>query len=210
MAYQGIRYKIKYYLVPKLKSQTQSPMATKFSKFFMAFSLLISLATSAQQNNMDGDSAKNEIKLNASNLIAFSFLDGSYEYLINEESSFGIGILASFSDNEINDEYRTFSLTPYYRQYFSKGYAKGFFVEGFGMLNTGEDDFFDFNEVTQTGTERTETYTDFALGISLGGKFVTKRGFVAEVYGGIGRNLLGNSSFTEIVGRGGISLGYRF
>lgn len=178
--------------------------------FFSTALFIVSLLAYSQEATPDLSQDKNEIKINATNLIAFAFLDGSYEYLINEESSFGVGLLFSFSDNDINDEYRTFSLTPYYRQYFSKGYAKGFFVEGFAMLNTGEDDFFDFDEITQTGSTRLENYTDVALGISIGGKFLTKRGFVAEVYGGIGRNLLGNSSFTDIVGRGGISLGYRF
>jgi len=48
-----------------------------------------------------------------------------------------------------------------------------------------------------------------AVGISAGAKFLTKRGFIAEIYLGIGRDLLGNSD-DEIVGRGGISLGYRF
>jgi hypothetical protein len=38
---------------------------------------------------------------------------------------------------------------------------------------------------------------------------VSKRGFVAEIYAGIGRDLFGNSDI-EIVSRGGISLGYRF
>jgi len=48
-----------------------------------------------------------------------------------------------------------------------------------------------------------------AAGISVGGKFVTKRGFVTEIYLGIGRDLLGNSDI-EVVGRGGVSIGYRF
>ena len=37
----------------------------------------------------------------------------------------------------------------------------------------------------------------------------TKRGFIAEIYAGIGRDLLGQSEI-EVVGRGGISIGYRF
>ena len=73
------------------------------------------------------------------------------------------------------------------------------------MLHSGEEEIFSefLNQY------RAEDYTDFAIGISAGGKFVTKRGFIAEVYLGIGRDLLGNSDI-EIVGRGGISIGYRF
>ncbi|HEX9600141.1 MAG TPA: DUF3575 domain-containing protein, partial [Mariniflexile sp.] len=54
-----------------------------------------------------------------------------------------------------------------------------------------------------------EKYTDLAIGVSAGAKFITKRGFIAEIYLGIGRDLL-NQSDIEVVGRGGISLGYRF
>ena len=116
----------------------------------------------------------------------------------------------NIGDDNFLDEYRTFSLTPYYRQYFSKGYAKGFFVEGFGMLNTGKEEYYSYNDITGFEEVTDDKYTAFALGISVGGKFVTTRGFVAEIYGGIGRNLVGSDYFTDIVGRGGISLGYRF
>ena len=54
-----------------------------------------------------------------------------------------------------------------------------------------------------------EDFTDLAIGLSAGFKAVSIRGFVAEVYLGIGRDLLGNSDL-ELVTRGGISLGYRF
>jgi len=148
----------------------------------------------------------NEVKWNATNLIGFSFLDFSYEYLINEESSFGVGVLFNVGESDALDEYRTFSLTPYYRQYFSKKYARGFFVEGFAMLNSGEDEEYYYSSDEYTS----ESYTDLALGISIGGKFMTKRGFVTEIYLGIGRNLLDTADYTEVVGRGGVSLGYRF
>ncbi len=177
----------------------------------IAFSMLISSAALAQEQVTDVVFDKHEVKVNVSNLLLLSFLDGSYEYLINEETSFGVGVLASVGGDILDlDEYRTFSITPYYRQYFSNGYAKGFFIEGFGMLNSGKDEFYTFNEPNFTEEIETEKYTDFALGISVGGKFVTKKGFVAEVYGGLGRNLLNSSGFTDFVGRGGISLGYRF
>lgn len=152
--------------------------------------------------------ARNELKANVSNLIALAFADVAYERLLNEESSVGLGILANInqgSDNDFLDAYREFSITPYYRQYFSGGYAKGFFVEGFGMYNTGNDgDFFGDDTVTDAN------YSDFALGVSIGGKFVTRRGFMVELYGGLGRNLLDADFSPSLVGRGGVSLGYRF
>ena len=87
---------------------------------------------------------KNEVKINAFNLIAFKFVDITYELLLHEEASVGINVLFNLSDDGEYLDYRTFSLTPYYRQYFSNSFAKGFFIEGFGMLNTRRNDSYDY------------------------------------------------------------------
>lgn len=181
-------------------------------RYFTCLVLLaLSLNLVQSQEGVIDAQAHNELKINASNLIAFTFVDVSYETLLNEESSLGVGILVNVGDDNFLDEYRTFSLTPYYRQYFSKKYAKGFFVEGFGMLNSGKEEYYVYDNISGTDYLTDDKYTDFALGISVGGKFVTNRGFVAEIYGGLGRNLIGgNQNFSEVVGRGGISLGFRF
>lgn len=97
-----------------------------------------------------------------------------------------------------------------YRCFFSDtNLARGFFVECFGILNTFEDEISYFSSQSQT-----ETISDFVLGVSFGGKFVTKSNFTAEVFLGIGRNLFNNNKDNynnySIVSRGGISLGYRF
>ena len=156
----------------------------------------------------------NELKLNMTNLIAFKWFDVGYERTINEESSFGIGLLTRIGsdkdDNDGLDEYRTFSLTPYYRHFFSKKYAQGFFVEGFAMLHSGKNDYYyDYDPVNDLYNYETDKYTDLAIGISAGAKFVTKRNFIAEIYLGIGRDMLDQSDI-EVVGRGGIALGFRF
>jgi hypothetical protein len=155
---------------------------------------------------------KYELKINAFNLIGLSALDLSYERLINTESSYGVAVFYNFTD--INDDIgfpKKFSLTPYYRWFFSEStFARGFFVEGFGMLNTYQDIYY------RNNSESIENDTSFALGISVGGKFITKSGFTTEVYLGVGRNLINNNNNEDdyfefnIVGRFGISLGYRF
>ena len=117
---------------------------------------------------------KHEVKINGLSLLAFEWLDVSYEYLINEESSFGIAALVAIDESEVFSYYRNSSLTSFYRRYFSTHYARGFFVEGFGMLHTYENETFDFNG---SGNYRQEDQTDFAVGISIGGKFTTKKGF---------------------------------
>jgi hypothetical protein len=155
---------------------------------------------------------RNELKIDAFSLIAFSSLDINYEYLLNKDTSLGIDVFYNFGDpNSDSDLYfaRKFSLTPYYRWFFSEErFARGFFVEGFGMLNTFEDDiYYSYSSI------RTEKETSFALGVSVGGKFVTKSGFTAEVSLGVGRNLFNTNNINidnSLVTRGGISIGYRF
>ena len=180
-------------------------------KIVLTSVLMLSVIFLGRSQDISNDSqTRDELKINAFNLIAFTYMDLSYERLLHEEASLGVSVLFNIgNDNELLDYFRDFSITPYYRQYFSKQYAEGFFVEGFGMLNSGEDYYNSFDDQGNE-TNSGETYTDFALGISVGGKFVTKRGFIAEIYTGLGRNLLGDDTAPEIVSRGGISLGYRF
>ena len=167
---------------------------------------------------------KYELKINTFNLIAFAALDISYEKLVNENSSYGIAVFYNFSDfaEDAIAYPKKFSITPYYRWFFSENkYARGFFVEGFGMLNTYQDIYSNYDYDSYYNSDSyyidVENQTGFALGVSVGGKFVLKEGFTAEVLGGIGRNLIkGESSDgydyfeNDIVGRFGISLGYRF
>jgi len=145
---------------------------------------------------------KNEMKINAAFLVAGA-LEVSYERILNEESAFGASLFLAI-DDDIDTK---LMFTPYYRYYFGKKPAAGFYAEGFGMLNNYES--YKYNTV---GNEsRTTNRTDFALGFGIGGKWITKKGFIFEINGGVGRNLF-NSTDTdyEIVGRGGITFGYRF
>jgi len=191
----------------------------KIVLFIFLFATTISFAQEKEEIYPQDVNKKYEIKLNAFSLIVFSSLDVSYEYLLNKDSSFGVGVFYNF--NDINDDLyypKKFSLTPYYRWYFSETrFARGFFVEGFGMLNTYEDNEYSYyydNNGNYIDNSEPLKETDFALGISVGGKFIIKSGFTAEIYGGVGRNLFNkdNNSYLEndLITRGGISLGYRF
>lgn len=168
--------------------------------------LFISLGVFAQEE--DQEPKKHELTLNALTLIASEWIDISYEYLIDEESSLGVDLQFGLDDNANADGFRKFSITPNYRRYFSGKYAKGFFVEAFGMLHTYEEFVF-INNLTAS---ELRTNTDFSLGVSVGGKWVTPRGFVTEIFLGVGRNLFNNDEydFTEVAGRIGVSIGYRF
>jgi hypothetical protein len=149
---------------------------------------------------------KNELKGNALFLILGS-LDMTYERILNEES--GVGIALSIPVDKYNWDIN-FSATGFYRYYFGEKPAAGFFGEAFGMVNNVDDWIYyeDGNEYNY----RQKTLTDFALGVGLGGKWVTKKGLLLEINAGIGRNLF-NSKYErdfELIGRGGITLGYRF
>lgn len=154
---------------------------------------------------------KNEFKGNALFLV-LGAPEFTYERLLNDES--GIGISVNFALE--NDFETRFSLTPYYRFYFGKKPAAGFFVEGFTMLNVIDiDENYYYNGTDPVVSDyNSESYADVAIGIGLGSKWITKRGILFELSGGIGRNLLNSEKNDYLghtfVGRFGITLGYRF
>jgi len=165
--------------------------------------LVLSIFSAKAQDNEtnDSDFKKNELKINGFYLVLGAF-EGTFERILNEESAVGISLFLPI-DKDVKDDI-DYYISPYYRVYFGKKYAAGFFVEGFGMLNSTRNDNFGFS------LEKNKT-TDFALGLGFGGKWITKRGFIGELSFGVGRNLFNtNESGTEIIGKGGITIGYRF
>jgi hypothetical protein len=180
-------------------------------KNVLVIALLVSLigfSQESQEKNNDNQK-NNEVKLNGLFLVAGAF-EGTYERILNEESGVGISLFLPFDDTiDIN-----YYISPYYRFYFGKKYAKGFFLEGFGMLNSFDEGVYIEYDSAGDVIARHDNgnVTDFALGIGVGGKWVTKNGFIGEINLGVGRNLFGSSDFdyNEYVGKLGITIGYRF
>jgi hypothetical protein len=156
---------------------------------------------------------KNEIKLNMLYFL-LGAVEVSYERNLNEYSSIGTSVLINTNDSEFWD--LNYAITPYYRLFFGKKPAQGFFFEGFGMLNSYKEyeywsyynpeiDYYFYEESSRNTTS-------FAIGVAVGGKFVLRERFVTEISGGIGRNFINNSEYNDytIVPRFSISLGYRF
>lgn len=180
--------------------------------------LLLTLHSFSQKTEEKKKS--HEVKLNVFNTLIFKSLEGSYEYLINKESSVGISLMVNLNDeyNEGPEYFETFAITPFYRRYFSRKYAWGFFMEGFGMYNRQQNDYYEYDDPGYDSyyefntTVVDEETNNFALGISIGGKFVSQKGFAFEFYGGVGRNLFTSDSRYnyEFVPRFGVSFGYRF
>lgn len=147
--------------------------------------------------------AQNEIKFDLFDGLALKTIEVSYEHFLNEESSLGISALfnldedASFSYNEKT------MFTPYFRHHFPSKTNWNFFGEIFIGINSGE------KEIKYNGAPNDyKDYTDAALGVAIGSKYVSPKGFVVDIYGGLGRNLF-NSLSPSIVPRVGINVGYR-
>lgn len=148
---------------------------------------------------------RNEIKVDIFDVLALLALDVTYEHNLNPESSIGISALINFSDSDASFRYNEeFVLTPYYRQVlFTRGNIN-YFGEFFGSINSGDIDISDL----EAGDD--PTYTDFALGLSFGGKYVSVNGFVADLHIGIGRNLFNTKYSPDVIPRAGISIGKQF
>ena len=169
--------------------------------------LFVTFMTFSQENDTDNIRI-HELRLDGLKLLAGPIVETSYEFVKNENSGYGVSILVNLgSDSSVWVE--NFSITPFYRFYFfnKEDYgAKGFFVEGFGKLSTGDNSYQDifYNDLEE------ENFTDLSLGMSLGQKWVNKNGFVFELLLGVSRTLGANSAGSEAYLRGGLSVGYRF
>ena len=182
-------------------------------KNFLSLVILFSLFTVKAQNKNDTIvnpyEKKNEFKLNTALLLLGTF-EADYERNLNKNSSLGISFLIPLFNKEKSNEDINYTISPYYRRYFGKKYASGFFVEGFTMLNsTDGKQITDINGNLTLNEE--PDVIDMSIGLGLGSKWVTKSGVTFEVNAGYGK-LLFNADKTDhtIVAKFGLHLGYRF
>ncbi len=169
---------------------------------FIAF-LVISFIANAQQ--------KHEAKLDIFDLAAFKAIDVTYQYILNEESAAGVSIFKSLADKDNIFGYREeFSITPFYRQYFPLGAVENVFVEAFFAINSGVKTIGVLDVITNENVDTDFKYTNGAFGLAGGKSFISPRGFVLDVYIGLGRNLFNNQYSPNLVPRIGVNAGYRF
>jgi hypothetical protein len=163
-------------------------------KFLVIFVFLLGASTACvwAQENPTEPTGDNEIKVNGAYLLG-GFAEITYERILGEDSAIGVSMGFAL-DNSI--DYR-FGVIPYYRLYFGKKKAAGFFVEGNGAFYSGRD----FSSDTEFGA---------GLGLAIGGKFITQKGWIAELLIGLGRNFVSNDELNEIYPRTGILIGKRF
>lgn len=145
----------------------------------------------------------NDIMIDPIFLIAAPAANITYERLLNKDA--GLGINAIFGLGRDMEDF--WQVSPYYRMYFGKKYAAGFFVEGFVPIT--------YSKTTEFRWDNTppETYeqTTFGVGVGFGGKWVVKRNIVFEASGGIGRRFGDNEKLdSPVTGKGMLGIGYRF
>ena len=177
-------------------------------KKYLITAMLFSLFAVNAQNDNSENTKKNELKLNVI-LPLTGALEGTYERNLNKNSSLGVSVFTVFNSDKSHDDLN-YSLSPYYRRYFGKKFASGFFAEGFGMLSSIDGKkIYDTNN-NSILTEGSDVI-DFSLGLGLGSKWVTKSGIIFEVNAGWGKLLFNadKTDNTQVI-RVGFHLGYRF
>lgn len=179
----------------------------KKSLFILAL-LFSFFATNAQNGTSNQYKKQDEIKVDIIQPLISGSVEAVYERNLNSKSSLGVSGLYMFTDKI--DEDMNYSLTPYYRRYFGKKYAAGFFLEGFGTFSSIDGKEVYDTEEPLTYTENPDVY-DLSLGIGLGSKWITKSGFIFEFNFGYGRQLFNadKTDHDQLI-RYGIKLGYRF
>ena len=192
-------------------------------KLSILLAFLISTAAISQesfeQEIAARDITRNEFSVNVLNLLIVGALDITYERILSGHSSFSVNLFTKLlnkdGDSDVSDiYYKDISLSSKYKFFFSeRKTAWGFYTEGFAMISNGDNErYVDYQEPTTGYWEsRTEedSYTDFALGVGLGYKYVAKQGLVIDLSFGVGRNLFHADSPT-IVTLSAINFGYRF
>ena len=130
----------------------------------------------------------------------------SYEKIINNESSYGLSFAFSV-DSYIDINY---IILPYYRHYFSKKRAAGFFIEANASLGSFKGTYYGYLEDgSYTGSNVGNT-TGAGLGFSIGQKCITKQNWTANITLGVSRNIVNNIFIDQSYPRIEIALGKRF
>jgi hypothetical protein len=175
------------------------------------------LTDSQQRLNKFNEVKKHEVSLDVVAAIAGLGINPRYEYVLGRYSGVGVELNIGIEDEDDFDNVETFSITPYYRQYFfsKEDYgAKGFYGEGFLKAYTFRE-----NDLTVcvngNCSSPDNSYFETALGVGIGWKWVSDSGFLIDVGFGIGRNLgLADDpdefDLPEVTGRGGVNFGWRF
>ncbi len=181
-----------------------------------ALLLSASFSSSAKAQKVLTEGPLNEVKINLPMALAGN-IELSYDRILLEDLSLGVAASAAWEDSY---PYK-YAVLPYTRWFFWKHRGQdefpgaGFFIEvnaGFFGCKYTKD-----YSVSNNGNGGLKIDSKDAngfgagLGLGIGWKWISKSGFVGEIYTGAGRNFV--SATKDAVPayiRSGISLGYRF
>ena len=169
-------------------------------KLLLTVAFSCSVITLQSQETATESVRMNDIMISPIELIAAPMLNVSYERLLNENS--GIGI-----------DYSMTQISPYYRMYFGKKYASGFFVEGFVPVTMTKDTYYDYyvGPGYNSSTQKEDNNTTVGIGVGFGGKWVARKNILFEASMGIARRFGMDEKYdTAITGKGMLGIGYRF
>lgn len=178
-------------------------------KTLLSLAMMFGLFVSAQETESPSSERQNDIMLSPIELVLGASLNLSYERLLNKDMGIGINGIFVFGDQGagVIDT----QISPYYRLYFGKKYASGFFVEAFVPITTSTDSRYIF--VDGPGyfnpTYKDVTETTIGGGIGFGGKWVARRNIIFEASAGIARRF-GSEGSAEATLKGMLGIGYRF
>ncbi|MFD2568626.1 DUF3575 domain-containing protein [Pseudotenacibaculum haliotis] len=148
--------------------------------------------------------AQEEFKVNITDALALKTLNVSYEHYVTEQTSVGVSALFNFENESSDFRYNEDQMfTPFVRHYFSTQSTWNLFGELFFAYNKGDE------ETVVNNIPVSEDYSDGALGLAIGYKYISSGGFTVDVHGGLGRNLFSKDSPT-IVPRVGVNIGFQF
>lgn len=171
--------------------------------------ILISLFTLKAQQNLEL-TQRHEVKLNLGSSVFMAFPEMSYEYILNDDMSVGTAVGFGFGKNN-GDRYKVKAM-PFWRWFFSSNLqqpATGFFIEANGAVGSR---YIDKDNPNSSKNKSTDTMFTTGLGLAIGGKYLSKNNWTAEILAGVGRNFIYDKSYASesLYARIGISIGKRF
>jgi len=174
-----------------------------------AVSVVAFFNLNAQTSEGNVSESKNEVMIDPIMLVAGPVINLDYERLLNENSGIGLNALIYLGNDKDDEGFSQFS--PYYRMYFGKKYAAGFFVEGFVPITTSSYTEYNYNSNGYYYVESShdKNITTIGIGVGFGGKWITKNNILFELSGGIARRF-GNDNASDLTLKGMLGIGYRF
>lgn len=183
--------------------------------------LLLSAGAFAQDITLDGEmgdptrSFKHEVKLNLASTIFGLCPEAAYEYRLNENMAVGGRLSWALQEDNLWGSTYHFLASPYFRWYFPyllswwntmDPVASGFFLEVNAGVGAGRS-----LEVSYPGAAKARSAESTILGLGLGGgyRLVMRRGWSAEVFSVIGRDLM-DISAKQGYATVGLTIGYTF